>query len=170
MKKLLLIRHGKSDWNHPGLSDHDRVLNDRGLRDAPRMAQALKRRGLVPDRMVSSTATRAATTASLVAEGLGYPFKRIVTTPDLYLASPQTILRVVQSQEETAETVLIFGHNPGMHEAVNLFCLSPGLDDFPTLAVAWMEFTADYWGNVEWESGRLREFLIPRSLAEEGIE
>jgi phosphohistidine phosphatase len=169
MKKLLLIRHGKSDWGHPGVPDHDRVLNERGLRDAPRMGQALKKRGIVPDRIVSSTATRSVTTASMVAEGLGYPFERIVTTPDLYLAPPQTILRVVQSLEETAGTVLIFGHNPGMHEAVNLFCPSPELEDFPTLAVAWVEFAADYWGSVEWESGRLREFLIPRSLAEEGI-
>lgn len=169
MKQLLLIRHGKSDWDHPGLSDHDRVLNERGLRDAPRMAEALKQRGIAPDLIVTSTATRAASTASLIAEGLGYSVDRIVKVPDLYLAPPRTILRVVQELEESAETVLVFGHNPGMHEAVNLLCEAPGLEDFPTLAIARMELAVDYWGGVEWGSGLLLEFLIPRSIAEERI-
>jgi phosphohistidine phosphatase len=169
MKQLLLIRHGKSDWDHPGLSDHDRVLNERGLRDAPRMAEALKQRGIAPDLIVTSTATRAATTATMLAEGLGYPVERIVKVPDLYLAPPRTILRVVQDLEESAGTVLIFGHNPGMHEAVNLFCEAPGLEDFPTLAIARIEFEVDYWGGVEWGNGLLLEFLTPRSFPGEGV-
>jgi phosphohistidine phosphatase len=166
MKQLLLIRHGKSDWDHPGLSDHDRVLNERGLRDAPRMAAALQQRGIVPDLIVTSTATRAATTAAMIADGLGYPAERIVKVPDLYLAPPRTILRVIQGSEESAETVLIFGHNPGMHEAVNLFCEAPGLEDFPTLAIARIELAAEYWGGTEWGGGLLLEFLTPRSVME----
>lgn len=167
MKQLLLIRHGKSDWDHPGLSDHDRVLNERGLRDAPRMADALKRRAIVPDLIVTSTAMRAATTASMIADGLGYPAERIVKVPDLYLAPPRTILRVVQGLEESAETVLIFGHNPGMHEAVNLLCEAPGLEDFPTLAIARIELSAEFWGGVEWGGGLLLEYLTPRSVVED---
>lgn len=166
MKQLLLIRHGKSDWDHPGLSDHDRVLNDRGLRDAPLMAAALQRRGILPDLIVTSTATRAATTAAMIAEGLGYPAEQLVKVPDLYLAPPRTILRVVQGLEESAGTVLMFGHNPGMHEAVNLFCEAAGLEDFPTLAIARIELGSDHWGEVEWGGGLLQEYLTPRSVSE----
>lgn len=167
MKQLLLIRHGKSDWDHPGLSDHDRVLNERGLRDAPRMAVALQKRGIVPDLIVTSTAMRAATTATIVADGLGYPAGRLVKVPELYLAPPRTILRVVQGLEESAGTALIFGHNPGMHEAVNLLCEEAGLEDFPTLAIARIELAEDYWGGVEWGGGLLVEYLTPRSVAED---
>ncbi len=169
MKQLLLVRHGKSDWDHPGLSDHDRVLNDRGLRDAPRMATALQQGGIVPDLIVTSTATRAATTAAMIAEGLGYSAERIVKVPDLYLAPPRTILRVVQGLEESADTVLVFGHNPGMHETVNLLCEAAGLEDFPTLAIARIALEVDHWGEVEWGKGLLMEFLTPRSFSGESI-
>ncbi|MBL9159108.1 MAG: histidine phosphatase family protein [Verrucomicrobiales bacterium] len=164
MKQLLLIRHGKSDWDHPGLSDHDRVLNERGLRDAPRMADALKKRGISPDLIVTSTATRAATTASLIAEGLGYPCEEIIKVPDLYLAPPRTILRVIQALEENKDTVLVFGHNPGMHEAVNLLSEASGVEDFPTLAMARIEVDVEFWGEAEWGSGLLVELLTPRSV------
>jgi len=165
MKELLLIRHGKSDWEHPGLSDHDRTLNDRGRRDAPRMAGVLRQRGIVPDLVLSSTAVRALTTAMMVAEGLGYPPERIIRIPDLYLAPPKTILRHVQGLDESAGTVLIFGHNPGMHEAVNLFSEEAGIEDFPTLAVARFELQIEHWGNAEWGRGLLLEMFTPRSLA-----
>lgn len=167
MKQLLLVRHGKSDWDLPGLSDHDRVLNERGLRDAPRMAAALERRGVKPDGIVTSSAVRAATTASLVARHLSFPEDSIQQFPALYLASPGTILRTVQGLDESKEVVLIFGHNPGMHEAVNLLCEAPGLEDFPTLATAILEFDLDHWGEVDWGAGLLIEFLTPRSVAAE---
>ncbi|MCB1203095.1 MAG: histidine phosphatase family protein [Verrucomicrobiae bacterium] len=164
MKEILLIRHGKSDWDHPGLSDHDRPLNNRGRRDAPRMAAALRERGVVPGSIVTSTANRAATTAEVVAEGLDVPGERIIRIPDLYLASPRTILRVIQGLDESTDTVLLFGHNPGMHETVNLLCEGGYVEEFPTLAVAWIELPVEFWGEVEWGTGRLLERLVPRQL------
>ena len=83
MKQLLLIRHAKSDWDHPGLSDHDRPLNDRGRRDCPRMAEALRSRGITPDLIVTSTAVRAATTAEAIAGGLGLDTAAITRRSDV---------------------------------------------------------------------------------------
>ncbi|HRQ88052.1 MAG TPA: histidine phosphatase family protein [Bacteroidia bacterium] len=166
MKQLFLIRHGKSDWDHPGLSDHDRTLNDRGRRDAPRIAAALAQRGVAPDAVLTSTAVRAATTAAAVATGLGLPPDRVEPLPELYLAPPATILRVVQGMDEAAGTAMVFGHNPGMHEAVNGFDRAMGVDAFPTLAVARLEFAVDYWGEIEWGTGTLVELILPRELAE----
>ncbi len=165
MKELLLIRHAKSDWDHPGLADHDRPLNARGLRDAPAMAAALKQRGVRPDRIVSSTAVRAMMTTKRLAEGTGYPEERILRKPELYLAPPAILLAVVRQLDEEDGTVMIIGHNPGMHEASAALSRGGGLDVFPTLAVARFEIAADYWGLVEWDSARLIEFLTPRSIS-----
>jgi len=164
MKQLLLIRHGKSDWDHPGLADHDRPLNARGLRDVPKMAAALIQRAVKPDLVVSSTAVRAATTARMIAGAMGYPLEDIIEVPGLYLAPPGVILRAVQQLDESAGTVMLFGHNPGMHEAVNAFSGDGQVTDFPTLAVARIEFEVEHWGLVEWGSGLLVDLITPRHL------
>ncbi|MDF1824553.1 MAG: histidine phosphatase family protein [Verrucomicrobiales bacterium] len=164
MKQLLLIRHGKSSWDFPGRSDHDRPLNDRGRDDAPRVAQALLQRGVRPDAFVSSTATRAASTAGLLAEEMGFPASGIVEKEELYLASPRTILSLVQQLDEGLETVLVFGHNPGMHEAVEHITSDSSVHTFPTLAVARIELKVEFWGEVDEGSGLLLELLLPRSL------
>jgi phosphohistidine phosphatase len=167
MKQLLLIRHGKSDWDFPGLSDHDRTLNERGQRDAPKMAAALLQRGISPDSIVSSTAVRALTTARILGDAMGVSSGKLQTDPDLYLASPRTILRRIQQLDESADTVMIFGHNPGMHETVNLLSDSTVVEDFPTLAVARFEFSVSFWGEVEPSSGLLLEMVTPRALTKE---
>ena len=77
MKTLLILRHAKSSWKFPDLSDHDRPLNRRGKQDAPRMGRLLKEKGLVPDLVISSTATRAKDTATAVAKHSGYKGRKI---------------------------------------------------------------------------------------------
>ncbi|MBL9151659.1 MAG: histidine phosphatase family protein [Verrucomicrobiales bacterium] len=167
MKELTLIRHAKSDWADAGLDDHDRPLNDRGRRDAPRMAAALAARGLRPDLMVTSTALRAETTARLVADGLEFPAGAIRREAGLYLARPDEILRVVQGLEETAGSAVLFGHNPGIHEAAYLL-LKPAdavvLTDFPTCAVARIRLPDAFWGAVGYGQGELVDFLFPKGL------
>ncbi len=164
MKQFFLIRYGKSDWDHPRLADHDRPLNARGLRDVPKMAAALIQRAVKPDLVVSSTAVRAATTARMIAGAMGYPLEDIIEVPGLYLAPPGVILRAVQQLDESAGTVMLFGHNPGMHEAVNAFSGDGQVTDFPTLAVARIEFEVEHWGLVEWGSGQLVDQITPRHL------
>jgi phosphohistidine phosphatase len=166
MKNLLLIRHAKSSWDFSGLSDHDRPLNDRGRRDAPRVAAALAQRGVSPDALITSTAVRAATTARALAEGLEFPEERIEENGDLYHASAGDILRVVQGIDEDVGTALLFGHNPGMHEAADRIASDRGVNHFPTLAVARFEIEVDYWGEVEFGCGLLLELLAPKTLLE----
>jgi phosphohistidine phosphatase len=167
MKELTLIRHAKSDWADAGLDDHDRPLNDRGLRDAPRMGRELAGRGLRPGAIVSSTALRAHTTAGIIAAELGYPEGAIVRDATLYLARPDEILRVVQGLDEGVSSAVLFGHNPGMHEAAYLL-LRPSdaekLQDFPTCAVARIRLPDDLWGTVGPARGELIDFLIPKGL------
>ncbi|MEM7603077.1 MAG: histidine phosphatase family protein [Verrucomicrobiota bacterium] len=165
MKQLLLIRHGKSSWDFPGRSDHDRPLNQRGERDAPRIAAALLQRGVSPSKIVTSTALRAKTTASMIAQSMDAGSVDLEEVGDLYLASPRTILTQIQNLDEGLDTVLFFGHNPGMHEAVVELTGDPSVSEFPTLAVARIELGLDFWGEVDWGSGLLLELLTPKTLS-----
>jgi phosphohistidine phosphatase len=113
MKTLLVLRHAKSSWNDPALDDHERPLNKRGRRDAPRMGELLREHGLIPDVVISSDAVRARLTAEAVAGAAGYA-GAIVLDPRLYLAGPADILSLLQRVRGKAETVMIVGHNPGL--------------------------------------------------------
>ena len=95
MKKLLIIRHGKSDWSKPGLGDFDRTLNERGLRNAPEMARRLAERIEVPQAVVSSPAVRAKSTAELFCDEWGYPASAILFKEEIYEARPSTLLKVI---------------------------------------------------------------------------
>ncbi|HWL07890.1 MAG TPA: histidine phosphatase family protein [Planctomicrobium sp.] len=113
--RLLLMRHAKSDWSHEGLTDHDRPLNDRGRRDAPRMAQLLQEQNLIPDLVVSSSAERARETAQLVTGELNGSTP--VIERGLYLASAETWLSHLKAYDFQTLTLCI-GHNPGLEELI----------------------------------------------------
>ena len=117
MKTLLILRHAKSSWKHPGLADHDRPLNRRGNRDAPRVGLLLRRQGLTPDLIISSTAERARSTAAQVADRSGYGGP-VELNRQLYLAEPEAIVDVVRTLGSEASRVLVVGHNPGLEALV----------------------------------------------------
>src|SRR5687768_5941451 len=121
MKKLFLIRHAKSSWDDADLPDIERPLNERGMRDAPRMAKRLKEKGLVPDLMVTSPAKRAAATCEIIAISLGYAATRIKTDRELYHAAEDGILKVIRNLPVKIATAVIVGHNPGLTDFVNSF-------------------------------------------------
>ena len=94
MKELLILRHAKSSWKYQELSDHDRPLNKRGRRDAPRMGRLIRVRGLLPDLVVSSTAVRAMTTAHLASSAAGYTGS-VELEPSLYLGGVHPYLEAL---------------------------------------------------------------------------
>src|ERR1700756_4171866 len=116
MRRLLLLRHAKSDWSEPGASDHARPLNPRGEQAAPRIGAYLRRHKLVPDLVLCSTATRARATWDLVAPSLGNR-PEISYVDRLYGASARVLLDVMRHAPPEASSVLVLGHNPGLHEA-----------------------------------------------------
>lgn len=165
MKTLYLHRHAKSSWDHPGLSDFERPLNERGLRDAPEMGRRLKLRGDLPDGMVSSPANRAHTTARLVADAIGFPEKDIVRVDRLYLPSVSTILSVVNALNDKHNTVMLFGHNPGFTEAVG-YLSGNDLQNLPTAGVARIDFPFDEWKLVSAQTGVCRYVDFPKRTFE----
>ena len=145
VKTLALVRHAKSSWDDTTLADHDRPLNDRGLRDAPAMGRLLHSRGFAPDVILSSTATRAMATAAAIAAELDYDGE-IVTIPRLYGASPATILEIVSGLDDTLESAMVVAHDPGMSELAS--ALSADIDRMPTCAVAEFTFAIASWRDL----------------------
>ncbi|MDQ4215756.1 SixA phosphatase family protein [Microbacterium sp. ASV81] len=156
MKTLLLARHAKSDWDVDGLHDHDRPLNARGRRDAPAMARRLAGEDLGVQRIVSSTATRARSTAAAYAAALELP---VIEDPALYAASARTILHVAAALPDGVDVAMLVGHNPGMTDA--LAELTGSYAEFPTCAVAECAVDVGSWAELVEGSGRLLRLRTP---------
>jgi phosphohistidine phosphatase len=110
MKTLLILRHAKSSWKEAELADHDRPLNKRGKRDAPRIGKLVRQEDLVPDLILSSTAKRAHKTSEAVAEESGYRGE-VQLIPELYAAPPEAYLEAVKGLRDEYSRVMVVGHN-----------------------------------------------------------
>lgn len=162
MRTLLLLRHAKSSWKHPELSDHDRPLNNRGKRDAPRMATLLAELRQRPDLIVSSTAKRARRTAEAIAqrcahEGLVHLDRR------LYLADPGAIVDVARDVGGRSPCVLLVGHNPGLEALV--VHLTGYVEPLPTAGLAHIDLPIRGWKSLRLTTrGRLVNLWRPKEL------
>ncbi len=162
MKTLLILRHAKSSWNHPGLSDHDRPLNKRGKRDASRMGQLLRDLNLVPDLIITSTAKRARKTAKKVAKTSGYQ-AGVMKTDAFYHAGPEDYLAVLQALTGDYERVMVIGHNPGLEDLVEGLT---GEDEImPTAALAQITLPIERWQDLQaGTKGELVHLWRPKTL------
>lgn len=146
MKTLFLIRHAKSSWDDPALTDQDRPLDERGMRDVARMGRRLARRDVKPDLIMSSPALRALSTAEVVARKLGYRRKDIVVSGRLYAGCADELLGAIQALGNKLERVVLVGHNPELTELAHR--LSSGITHMPTCAIAEFRFDAKSWSAV----------------------
>ena len=118
VKTLLILRHAKSSWDDSALDDHERPLNSRGKRDAPRIARLAHDEGLIPELILSSDAVRAHLTAEAMADATG---AELLLDARLYHATVADILALIPTVvRDEAATVMIVGHNPGLEELVAL--------------------------------------------------
>lgn len=169
--RLLLLRHARSDWSHAGLGDHDRPLNPRGLRDAPRVGRWLREHDLEPAGALVSTARRTTDTARIVmaaASGLDpapeVPLPRTARRfSHLYGAWTDTILRTIREQGGALSPLLVVGHNPGMGSLAS--ALSGICRPYPTAALLVAAFELAHWKDLNPTTPVTPEhFLRPRDL------
>ncbi len=154
MKTLLLLRHAKSSWKQPELNDHDRPLNKRGKKEAPKVGKYLKENRLVPDLILSSTARRARDTAQAVADESGYKGE-VVFYQDLYLSDTACYLDILQCQPDTANRILVVGHNPDLDDLLTL--LTDISNHLATAALAQIDLPISSWQELnEATDGRLQ--------------
>lgn len=169
MKILLLLRHGKAAGSDPA-GDHARALTERGQDQARLIGTLIRRLGLEPDLAFVSDARRTRETAELA---LGPDLLGIIHLDgELYAASPQKILSVIQAAAEDAARVLVVGHNPGIGEVARALAGSGepqalvGLQGgFPTGALADLEFDARTWSDLRFGAGSLSRFVVPDRIA-----
>ncbi len=147
MKKLYLIRHAKSSWKEEGLSDFDRPLKGRGVRDAHNSGQWLLQQGEVPELIISSPATRAMHTALIFAQELHYPMSDIQMESSLYLGSIEDVGAVLAKVDASIDSVFLFGHNPTITNFVNR-SIDHNIDNVPTTGVACLSFDSADWQDL----------------------
>lgn len=160
MRTLYLVRHAKSSWADPGMADHDRPLNERGLRDAPAMAQRFKERHEPVDLLVSSTAARALATADAFAQALDLP--SATQEAGIYEAHHRAIQGIIEALPEDAHRVMLFGHNPGF-SLLTEHLAEAGLGELPTCAIVRIDVTANTWKEVAGGTGTLVWWDSPKS-------
>ncbi|MGR3469273.1 MAG: SixA phosphatase family protein [Shimia sp.] len=160
MTRLIVLRHAKSSWDHPDLSDHDRPLNARGIEGAGLIGAWLRENGWAPSHVHVSSAVRTQETwerTGLEAE--------VTVHRTLYLAAPVDIRRVLRRAE--GEAVMVIGHNPGIAEFASRILgrhpVHPRFHDYPTAACTVAEVSVP-WSELTWGQAQLEGFTVPRDL------
>lgn len=162
MKRLLIIRHAKSSWDYPELTDFDRPLNKRGMRDLPDMAERLVKSGFKVDKIASSPANRAITTATQHAKALGISPIQILQDSNLFHASSGHIQHMISGTNDSIQSLAIVGHNPGLTDLIN------DLSDFdlwnlPTCGICVIDFNIKAWSEIIGSKGNKVYYDFPKS-------
>jgi len=160
-KVLYLVRHAKSSWKDPSLSDRERPLNKRGRRSAPDMGQRMLRQGHRPDLIISSPAKRAFLTAGKIARELGIDKSEILRDEDLYFSGSGGMLGVLEDVGDRYDKVMMVGHNPTMTELMN-YLGNTYVANMPTAAIAIIGFDMASWSDLPRTEGELLGYDFPK--------
>jgi|TARA_B100000902_G_C27017801_1_gene768083 phosphohistidine phosphatase len=156
MKKLIIVRHAKSSWNHPELSDFDRPLNSRGNKDAEMMSLKLSEKINKIDFIISSSSKRTILTYEYFKNKIN--FNNELFTDELYHASSKTVISIIKDTNSDINSLMLLGHNPGLTETVN-YLTNHHLYNLPTTGIIIVKFNVSSWskiseldkkGNLEW--------------------
>jgi phosphohistidine phosphatase len=170
--RLMIFRHAKAEKGAPGMRDRDRPLASRGLKESPRMGEYMARHALVPRHALVSPSRRTRETWDGLASALpaGIP---VFYEDRLYDATPEAIVAVIQETPAKIRTLIVVGHNPGLHEAARLLIASGDVEarerlneGLPTSGLAVIDFPGDGWEKLHARRGRLERFVTPRLLKE----
>jgi phosphohistidine phosphatase len=170
MRRLMLLRHAKTERPEPGEPDRDRKLTKRGRADAPLLGAYMARHGLVPDLALVSPATRAKETWTLLARCFAKP-PQAAYEERIYNADPQTLMGLI-AETRAARSLLVVGHNPGIHDlAVQLIAAGEiatrerVTEKLPTSGLVVIDLAFDDWSRLRARAGRLERFVSPRLIA-----
>jgi phosphohistidine phosphatase len=178
MRRLMLLRHAKTEHDAPSGHDHDRRLDDRGRRDAAVIGDWIGRHPPIPDAVLVSTAVRAHQTWEIASEAmkdaLGEPAQppQVELLDELYGAEPTRLLKIIRMAEvNDPRRLMLIGHNPGMHELALMLTGSGDApakkaieDNLPTAGLAILDFAIDEWSEVAFRRGKLVRFTSPKLL------
>jgi phosphohistidine phosphatase len=162
-KKLLIVRHAKSDWGNARITDFNRPINERGKTNAPIMGKRLKEKGILPDAVISSPALRAITTAKLFTHELGFSAAKIKQEKLIYEASCSSLLKIINDFDNAQEMVALFGHNNGITDLA-VYLTDAEIFNIPTSGMVMINFPFDDWKMVGKNTGEVEFFDYPKNL------
>jgi phosphohistidine phosphatase len=174
MRRLMLLRHAKTEHDAPSGRDRDRRLDDRGRSDAAEIGGWIGRHPPFPDSVLVSPATRSHQTWEIVREAMKdrAPKPQVELVPELYGADPSQLLQIIRAASASdPQRLMVVGHNPGMHELALALSGSGDAagrkalaDNLPTSGLAVFDFSVDDWADVAFRHGRLVMFVSPKVL------
>ncbi|HEY0384629.1 MAG TPA: histidine phosphatase family protein [Pyrinomonadaceae bacterium] len=162
MKTLFLLRHAKSSWQNESLPDFERPLNERGRSAAPLIGKFMRQHKLRPDLILCSPAERARQTIALVSAAAAFKAE-LRYDERIYAASAARLFAVVSQIDESAGSVLLVGHNPGLEELLE--ALTGEVRHLPTAALAHMTLNVERWAGACEQTGELVRLVKPKELA-----
>jgi len=161
MKTLYLVRHAKSSWKYPNLDDFERPLNKRGRKSAPFMGTILKKLKAAPDVILSSPANRAAITARIIADKIGYPLGKIHYSESIYEFSANALIDVIGHLGDDVNKAMLVGHNPALTDLANYIGDKP-ISNIPTSGVFCADLNITSWAKISDHCGKLKFFEFPK--------
>jgi phosphohistidine phosphatase len=169
--RLMLFRHAKTEKGEPGMRDRDRRLVARGHNDTPKIGTYMAGHGLIPDRVLVSTARRTRETWEILAASFA-DLPPVSFDDRLYESDTERVLAVIREVGRGARNLLVVGHNPSLHDTARLLIASGDVEarerlneGLPTAGLAVIDFTPQDWRKVRPQTGRLERFVSPRLLA-----
>ncbi len=165
MKQLIVVRHAKSSWKQPQLSDHDRPLNKRGTGSIELIRHWLSDQQIRVDQLYSSSACRALTTAQRLNPSLTHNTEVIETT-ELYSFDWRSLWQFVSALDQRLDSVALVGHNPAMLELCNELIEEPldRFDRLPTCSLVQLELSIAHWSQLQPACGQLLCSVFPKQL------
>ncbi|QAA81056.1 hypothetical protein EI546_04640 [Aequorivita sp. H23M31] len=160
MKTLYLVRHAKSSWKHD-VDDHERPLKERGQDDGLLVSKKVSSEIEAPQKIISSDAVRALTTANFFKNAWNLPESQFDTSHDLYDFSGQAVIRFIKSLDDELDRVMIVGHNHAFTSIVNMFG-NRYIENVPTCGFVMLEFDENHWSDLT--TGKTVKTIFPKDL------
>lgn len=163
MKRLYIVRHGKSSWDLESIRDIDRPLKEKGINDAYKMARQVAAKEPKPQLIISSNAIRALHSAVIIHRELKLAPEVLTISVELYHADVDEILQVIYTVDDNIDFLMIFGHNPGFTELAN-YLSNLNIMNVPTTGMVILDFEVSKWNEIDRNSIAKERFEYPRNL------
>ncbi len=160
MKTLYMVRHAKSSWKHDVI-DHKRPLKTRGENDAELTSAYVSANFDPPQKIITSDAVRALTTAHYFKKAYGIADNDFLVNHNLYDFSGHKVMEIIRTIDDSLETVMIVGHNHAFTSIANMLG-NKYLENVPTCGFVKIEFEEDSWNNIT--TGKTKATIFPKEL------
>ncbi|MCE5305270.1 histidine phosphatase family protein [bacterium] len=164
MKRLILIRHSKSNWDDSDVDDYNRSLSKRGARDANFMSELLAKKIDKPDLIITSPATRAVKTAEFFADAFDIDDEKIISDIGIYERGSKYIIQLLKDLDNSIQSVMIIGHNPDITTLSN-YLSGEYYDNIPTTGIIGIDFSIQSWSDLESKQGKLILYETPKKYS-----